>query len=40
MEKNEWKISVRVTKHERPLTLGNEPRGSGRGGEREDGVTG
>ena len=21
---NEWEISVRVTKHERPLTLGNE----------------
>ena len=21
---NEWEISVRVTEHERPLTLGNE----------------
>ena len=25
---NEWEISVRVTKHERPLTLGNKQKGN------------
>ena len=38
--KNEWGISERETEHERLLTLGNEQGGGGKGGGREDGVTG
>ena len=37
---NEWEISVRVTAHERLLTLGNEQGVVERGGGREDGATG